>query len=204
MSSPSSQALDAVRRGGVVLYPTRTLWGIGGDARKPGVVARTRALKGRAQHAPFLLLVANVDVVAALSASIPPAAHRLIDAFWPGDLTLLLPASQAVEPSLVGPEGLVGVRVAQHPVPRSIIEATGAWLVSTSANPTGQPAALRLSDVVAEIRAGVDAVAEGPPDPVGTPSTIVAFDTPAGRLIREGAIPIGQIEAVLQTRLEQR
>ncbi len=196
-------AVQAIVQGGVVLYPTRTLWGIGGDARQPGVIERVQALKGRAATSPFLMLVRDMEAVRALADPLPEAAERLMDALWPGELTLLLPAASTVPPALVGQEGLVGLRLATHPVAAALIEATGAWLVSTSANLTGTPAPLSLAEVPASIRAGVDAVAEGPPEPSGGASTVVAVDlTGRPRLIRAGAVSKSVLNDVLKGDLD--
>lgn len=192
------RAAAVLEAGGVVLYPTRTLWGIGADARRDGAVTRVAAVKGIASPHPFLVLVADRDTVFTLASGVPAVAQRLMDAFWPGDLTLLLPASSSVPSGLIGPHGQVGIRLAQHPVPRALIAQTGAWLISTSANPTGQPSALSLETVAPTIRDAVDAVVQGPPSPAGVASTIVAVDAAGDvRVIREGALPAALIHSTL-------
>lgn len=199
MTTEISRAQEALRRGGLVVYPTSTLFGVGGDARIPGVVDRVARLKGRGQTSPFLVLVKNIETAVALAGTLPAAAVALMERCWPGDLTLLLPASPRVPSALIGPTGLVGVRIPTHPVPQVLVDSTGAWLVSTSANLTGQAPPIRLADVAGEILKGVDATVDGPPNPGGAPSTIVAVPI-AGpvRIIRAGAIPEEAILNVLQ------
>jgi L-threonylcarbamoyladenylate synthase len=191
-------AIRALRQGGVVLYPTMTLWGVGGDARQPGVVARVAALKGRADTHPFLLLVRDAAAAVSLASVVTPAAQALIDALWPGPLTLLLPARADLPAEVVGPTGLVGVRLPQHPVAVDLVAATDAWLVSTSANPTGQPVPTQLDAVDASIREAVDAIAAGPPQPGGQPSTIVAVPADGTvRIVRVGALAVADLSLVV-------
>lgn len=195
-------AAHVVATGGVLVYPTATLWGIGGDARVAGVVERVQRLKGRS-GSPFLLLVRGESDVEELATVVPASARRLMAAIWPGHLTLLLPASPSAPACVVGAEGLVGLRVPGHPVPRALLQATGAWLVSTSANPTGAAAPLRLSDIEPVICAAVDGVVVGPPAPTGTASTIVAIGPDgAARLVRAGEVGRGRLEAVLGSPLQ--
>ncbi len=194
------EAAAALRAGGVVLYPTTTLWGVGGDARIDGVVAKVAKLKGRAPEHPFLVLVQDVETARSLAATLSPAAEALIAAFWegPGGLTLLLPAAAEVPRALVGPEGLVGVRIARHPVARSLA-VDGVWLVSTSANPTGRPAPRTFAEVVPAIVGGVDAIARGGDEPDGVASTIVALPADGGyRVVREGAVSASRVAHAIQ------
>ena len=198
MTVTLDQAAAIVSDGGIVLYPTRTLWGIGGDARRAGIIERVQALKGRGAQSPFLVLVRDLGVASELAPAMPPAARRLAGALWPGELTLLLPAGDAVPRALVGPDGLVGLRLPTHPAPEALVRA-GAWLVSTSANLTGSPAPVTLDDVPDSIRRGVDAVIDVPPPPEGVPSTVVAtFADGRVLLIRQGAVPADTIWTLLE------
>ena len=198
MTVPLDQAERIVAAGGVVLYPTLTLWGLGGDARHTGVIERVQQLKGRGAQSPFLVLVRDLGAVAGLAPVLPAAAVRLATAFWPGELTLLVPAGDAVPRALVGQDGLVGVRLPTHPAPEALVRG-GAWLVSTSANLTGEPPPVTLGDVPDSIRRGVDAVVDVPPPPVGAPSTVVAVTADGRvRLVREGAVPQSAIWSLLE------
>ena len=199
MTTDLAAAQEALRRGGLVVYPTSTLFGVGGDARIRGVVDRVASLKGRGETSPFLVLVKDIQTAEVLAGAVSEAAAALMEACWPGDLTLLLPAGPLVPSALVGPTGLVGIRIPTHPVARALVHATDAWLVSTSANLTGQPAPTRLADVARELLEGVDAVVDGPPQPGGAPSTIVAVPvTGPVRIIRAGAVPEEAIRKALK------
>ena len=193
------EAAACLQRGGVLLYPTRTLWGIGCDARLPDAVARVQAAKGRDPTRPFLVLLADDHAVEALCRCVPPGARVLMAALWPGELTLLLPAAPGLPEPLVGPEGLVGLRLATHPGPVGLLERTGAWLVSTSANPAGEPPPIRLAEIVPRVQAAADLLLDVPPPPSGVQSTIVAVpERGLPRLVRAGAVPEEAIRAVVQ------
>lgn len=129
--------------GELVVYPTETFYGIGADARSPAALARIFALKGRDPNNPIALIAADTTSAFALACEIPALARRLADAFWPGPLTLVLPAAQGLHPALVGPDGGVGVRVSPHPQARSLASGLGRPLTATSANLSGRPPRLR-------------------------------------------------------------
>ena len=198
VGSKIDAAAALIREGGVVLYPTRTLWGIGGDARVHGVVERIQELKGRDSTSPFLVLVQNLMTVRDLTACLPSTALKLMAALWPGELTLLLPASDEAPSALVGPAGFIGLRIATHPVPYALLELTSAWLISTSANRAGEDAPLDLDQISPAIRVGVDAELDYPPRPEGKQSSVVSVNKDGeARLVREGAIARQIIESVL-------
>jgi L-threonylcarbamoyladenylate synthase len=202
-ASELDAAAGLLRRGGVILYPTHTLWGIGGNARLDGVVERIQDMKGRSDKSPFLVLVNSVRAVRELVSELPRTAVRLMGELWPGELTLLLPAAEDVPRSLVGPEGLVGVRLATHPVPYGLLERTGAWLISTSANPTGVKPPASLDAVDANIFRAVDGIVNHPPPPQDIQSTVVSVDIQGrAQLVREGAIDRQVINSILDGELQ--
>jgi len=195
-----SSAIECFQRGGVLLYPTNTLFGLGGDGRKESVHTRIRSIKGRQEETPFLVLLQSIEQVSELVAHIPSTAQQIMETLWPGDITLLLPARENLPDTLVGPEGLVGVRLATHPVPTAILKHTNGWLLSTSANWSGSAPPTTVEEIPAEIRESVDCVALDGPVPLGIASTIVAVtntDTP--QLLREGAVSYAQINAVVDS-----
>lgn len=198
-------AVDCYRRGGVLLYPTSTLWGLGGDGRQTRVLDRIQQLKGRQEHQPLLVLVPSIESVRQLAAHIPEPARLLMAHSWPGELTLLLPARQDLPSPLVGKEGLVGVRLATHPTACALVQETQGWLVSTSANRSGETAPLVLSDVPESIRQQVDCVLEALPNPSGKPSTIVAVTTNTDvRLVRAGSVDPRTLEAIVGQPISSR
>ncbi len=159
--------------GGVVAYPTETVWGLGGQACDGEAALRLATLKGR-DRLPLVVLVAGVPV------GLPPVAAALASALWPGPVTLILPASlvPGLAPQVLAPDGTVGLRWSPHPVVSALVEAVGP-LTSTSANAHGQPPV----DDPALLPFAVDAVAPGTPGG-GSPSTVVHGTT--GQFLRAG------------------
>jgi L-threonylcarbamoyladenylate synthase len=190
-------AAEVLRQGGVVAYPTETFYGLGAIARDVVAVRRLAGLKGRADGKPLPLVAgdrAQVDEVAELDA----AAERLARAFWPGPLTLVLPARPGLAPEIVAGTGTVGVRISGSDIARALALAAGGALVSTSANPAGAPPPVRPGDLDAALRARLDAVLDAGPAPGGSPSTVVELNGGAARLVREGAVPFEEVLAALR------
>ncbi len=191
-------AIQCFETGGVLLYPTHTLYGLGGDGRNPSVHSKIASIKGRAPQNPFLVLLCSEEQVSELAQNIPESAKRLMDAFWPGELTLLLPAMENLPVELVGSEGLVGIRLATHPVPKAILDRTHGWLLSTSANNSGEPASTTLNHIPEKLIKSVDCAITDGPEPRGEPSSIVAIPSMGKeRIVRSGAISEEEIHAIL-------
>lgn len=191
-------ALARLRGGGVLAYPTETVYGLGSLLR-PEPLERLRAAKAR-EGRPMLILVPGASTVADLQWS--AEARELAEIFWPGAVTLVLADPQGRYPEGVrGPEGTVGVRVSPHPVARALVEALGEPLVSTSANAPGEPPArsgegclavletLGLDDDVTLLDAGTL--------PDSEPSTVVDCTVRPFRVLREGAVPVSRMRCAL-------
>lgn len=196
MKNLDAATLDAaariVRGGGVVVYPTETVYGLGGDARRPDVAARCRSVKGRGA-VPMLSLV---DEWARVDEWVAPD-ERAVCARVAGveGVTVLARATARAPRHLVGPEGWVGVRVARGAA-RELARAIDAPLLSTSANPTGRPTPARPAELAPELRRRVDAVLDGGALD-GAPSTVVRPDGDALVVIREGAVSAEALRAAL-------
>lgn len=188
-----ARAVDVVRRGGVLLHPTSTLYGFGGNALDPAVVARVRRLKG-GRETPFLVLVPDAEVAWSLASQVPRAAQQLASRFWPGPLTVVLPASDQVPPHLVGPDGTVAVRVEAHPFARALAAATGVPILSSSANRSGEPPPSAPDEVSRDLLLACDLFIEDPRVLEGRPSSVVRVRDDRVEVLREGAIPRGDIE----------
>ncbi|MBI3932365.1 MAG: threonylcarbamoyl-AMP synthase [Acidobacteria bacterium] len=190
-----ARAVDALRRGELLIYPTDTLYALGGRAGEPGVGQRVRAAKGREAGKALPLVAADAAQARGLAAGWPPAAERLAARFWPGPLTLVLLAAPGVPAEVTAGGGTVAVRVPGLALPRELCRETGP-LVSTSANRSGGPAPLTCAEAVAAVgeAAGL-ALDAGPGRPQG--STIVDVATQPPRLLRAGAIPWRDVQAVL-------
>jgi len=181
-------AADWLRQGGVVAYPTDTVYGLAVDPSSAAAVEAIFDVKGRDARAALPLLAASVEQVRAACGALPPDAARLAAAFWPGPLSLILDAPAPVAPAVHAGTGTVAVRVPAHPVARALAAAFDGLVTATSANRSGQPPS--------ETAAGLDAIARDPRvlvidggrAPGGAPSTIVDARGAELRLVRAGAI----------------
>ncbi|MBI5523074.1 MAG: threonylcarbamoyl-AMP synthase [Desulfarculus sp.] len=185
-----ARAAGVLAEGGLVIYPTETLYGIAADYRNDGALARLVVLKGRDGAKPFPLILASPDEVDSLALAIPPQARELMARFWPGPLTLVLAARPGLSPRLLSPEGGVGLRVSSHPVAAGLAAGLGRAITATSANLAGQPPASRVEDLAPALLAGVDLVLDAGPTPGGPPSTVLDARAWPPKVLRQGAITI--------------
>jgi L-threonylcarbamoyladenylate synthase len=190
------EAAAVLRRGGLVAYPTETFYALGALARDAAAVERLARAKGRPDGKPLPLLAAD-RAGAEDVALVGPAAARLADRFWPGPLTLVLPARAGLPDAVTAGTGTVGIRVPGSALARALAREAGSALVATSANLAGAPPAATASALAPELRARVDHVLDGGPAPGGLASTVVAVDGDRLRLLRAGPIPLEALEACL-------
>jgi L-threonylcarbamoyladenylate synthase len=189
-------AATCLRRGGVVAFPTETVYGLAAMAFDARAVARIFEIKGRPSFDPLIVHIAGAAMLERVVASVPPAAQALIERFWPGPLTLVL-RKRAEVPSLVtaGLES-VAVRMPAHPVACALIEAAGAPLAAPSANPFGGLSPTRAEHVNRMLGDRVDMIIDGGATSLGIESTVVALE-PLPTLLRPGALPLEEIEALI-------
>ena len=190
--------IAALQAGELVVYPTETFYAIGADAFSPTALRRLFELKRREPDSPIGLIAADSAMAFSLAREVPPDARRLADAFWPGPLTIVLPARDGLAPELTGPDG-VGVRVSPNPVARALSAGIGRPITATSANASGQPAASTLDQARAALGGKVKVYLEGGKLSASAPSTVIAIGT-GGRgwkMIRAGAISESQIAVAL-------
>lgn len=187
----------AVRNGGLVVLPTDTVYGVGADAFDGAAVQRLLDAKGRGRDMPPPVLISAAVTADALARSIPGYARALIDAFWPGPLTLVLPQQLSLQWDLGDTRGTVALRMPDHALARELLERTGPLAVS-SANLTGQPAALEAAEADRMLGDSVDVVVDGGRSPGGEASTIVDATGDQGRILRLGALSLEQLNAVLE------
>jgi L-threonylcarbamoyladenylate synthase len=195
-----ARAVDVLRRGGVVAFPTDTVYGLGASIFLPRAVEKVFELKGRSRHQPLPVLVGSLDQVSRL-ASLSPQALALAEEFWPGGLTLVLAALETAPELVTAGSGKVAVRQPHHPTPLALIEGLGAPITGTSANLSGHPPAQTADEVRGQMGERVDLVLEGGPPPGGRESTVVDLTGKAPLVLREGAIPqeaIGKCLAALE------
>ncbi|RJR32953.1 MAG: threonylcarbamoyl-AMP synthase [Deltaproteobacteria bacterium] len=174
--------------GGVLALPTETFYALAVDPYQPGALKRLFALKGRAEDKPVLLLVAEAEMVRQVALETPEIAGRLMDRFWPGPLTLILPARQDLPVLVTGGTGTVGVRQPRQAVVCRLLAALGFPLTGTSANRAGREPLTLAEEVAREFGPEVDLILDAGPCPGGAPSTIVDVTVTPPRLVRAGAI----------------
>ena len=192
------EAGEVVRGGGVIAFPTETFYGLGVDPFNVQAVQRLYALKGRSpQTSPILVLIRSRHELLALVSEITPAAERLMQACWPGPLTLVFRAAVPVPSVLTAGTGTIGVRLSAYPDVQRVLEMFGGPLTGTSANRTGQPPATTADEVERAFGADVDLILNGGPTPCGLPSTVVDTTVSPPRLIREGCVSQAVLRAVL-------
>jgi tRNA threonylcarbamoyl adenosine modification protein (Sua5/YciO/YrdC/YwlC family) len=187
----------AVQRGGLVVLPTDTVYGIGADAFDPGAVRALLAAKGRGREMPPPVLVSAATTIDALAVRIPAWARALVEEFWPGPLTLVCHQQASLQWDLGDTRGTVAVRMPDHEVALAILERTGPLAVS-SANRTGMPAATDADQAEQMLGGSVEVVVDAGESPGGEASTIVDVTGERGRVLRLGALSLEQLNAVLE------
>ncbi len=187
--------------GGLVAFPTETVYGLGADATNPEAVARIYAAKGRPTDHPLIVHIGRRSDLERFGADVAPDAAKLADAFWPGPLTVIVGRGAEIVPSTTGGRDTVGLRMPDHPVALELLEAFGAVgsgaVAAPSANRFGGVSPTTAAHVVADLGAVVDAVLDGGPSRVGVESTIVELTGPEPMLLRPGGISVVELEAVL-------
>jgi L-threonylcarbamoyladenylate synthase len=192
-----NRAVDILLKGGVAIYPTETFYALGGDPGNDSTVERIFSLKGRDFSKPLPLIASDRTSMLPMVSMWPEIADRLADVFWPGPLSLLLPAAAWVSPKLHAGSGKLAMRISPHPAAAGLAEALGGMIISTSANLSGEPACRILKEIPGELMNGVDVAISGGIVVGGSPSTIVDLTVSPPRLVREGAVAWGVIRQVL-------
>lgn len=182
-----AQAVEVLRRGGIVAYPTDTLYGLAVDPRRDDAVERLFAAKGRPASLAIPLIAADTAQARAWG-DFGAEALRLAEAFWPGPLSLVVPARPGLSARVPAADGTIALRVPAHAVGRDLAAGIGCPITATSANRSGEPPTSLPAEVAAAIGDRIDLLIDAGPSPGGLPSTIVACTPSGARLIRAGAI----------------
>jgi L-threonylcarbamoyladenylate synthase len=190
-------AAALLRAGGLVAFPTETVYGLGGDALNPDAVAAIFAAKGRPADDPLIVHLAAAADLPRVAAAIPPAALALAAALWPGPLTLILPRGPAVPRAVTAGGDTVAVRVPSHPVARALIAAAGTPLAAPSANRFGHTSPTDAAHVLADLDGRIAAVLDGGPTPIGVESTVLDLTTALPTLLRPGGVSLEELRAAL-------
>ncbi|MHB1495790.1 MAG: L-threonylcarbamoyladenylate synthase [Acidithiobacillus sp.] len=192
------EAAAVLHRGGLVAFPTETVYGLGADAENPAAVARIFAAKGRPADHPLIVHMAHNGPLGRWSRDIPPAAFRLAQRYWPGPLTMILRRACHMPDMVTGGQDTVGLRVPDHPLALALLEVFGGGIAAPSANRFGQVSPTTAAHVREELGDAVDLLLNGGPCRVGIESTILDLSGQQPRLLRPGAITIAELEAVLE------
>lgn len=193
-----TRAASLVGGGGIVAYPTDTLYGLAADPRSAAAIAQLYRIKGRAVDLAIPLIAADVGQLEAAGAVLAGRSRRLAEAFWPGPLTLVVPAWPQLDAGVSAGLGTVAVRVPDHAVARLLAEVCGYPITSTSANLSGSPATRLPDEVRRALESQIDGLIDAGPSPGGLPSTIVDARGDEPRLLRAGAVPWERVLESLQ------
>ena len=190
-------AIDVLRAGELVVYPTETFYGVAADPSSKSALQRLFAIKGRDAAKTVAMIAADTRSAFSLAREVSPIARRLAECFWPGPLTLVLPAAAQIAPELVGVSGGVGVRVSSHPTARALAAGLERPITATSANRARESPAKTLADARKALGSKVKVYLEGGALGTSAPSTVLEVAGDRWRIIREGAVSGRQIAAAL-------
>ena len=191
------EACRILQKGGLVAFPTETVYGLGGDAMHPEASAKIYAAKGRPSDNPLIVHIADMDALEDIAQSVPEAAVKLADHFWPGPLTLIFPKKEAVPKSTTGGLETVAVRMPSHPVARALIRESGVYIAAPSANTSGRPSPTKAEHVKEDLDGRIDMILDGGAVGIGLESTIVDLSTGVPTILRPGYITGEMLEDVL-------
>ena len=194
-----ASAVEALKRGHVIVFPTETLYGLGADALDEAAVEKVFQLKGRDSGNPIPVLVANQAMLDTLVAKVPTTAQQLIDRYWPGPLTLVLPGRKNIPRYLCNSSGGVGVRISSQPIAASLVSGLGRPLTATSANPSGEEPARTLQEAERYFAHRVELFVDGGTLTSKTGSTVVEVIEERIKIIRQGEIGASELQRFLGT-----
>jgi L-threonylcarbamoyladenylate synthase len=192
-----AEAAAVIQAGGLVAFPTETVYGLGANALDAAAVARIFAAKERPASDPIIVHVAGEEELARLAATLPPLAHDLAARFWPGPLTLVVPRGRAVPAVVTGGADTVAVRCPQHAVALSLIEAAGTPIAAPSANRFSRTSPTAASHVWDDLAGRIDLLLDGGPCTVGIESTVLDITGPVPTVLRPGGITLEALRATL-------
>jgi len=188
------EATLLIRQGGVVAYPTESFYGLGVDPGREDAVDRLFRVKGRQRERAILLLIPSTGALDRLVMHVPPAARELMNAFWPGGLTLVFNASDEIPRAITAGTGKIGIRISSHPVAAALVRAVGGVLTGTSANLSGKPPCRSAQEVFQQLGARVDMILDGGITAGKSASTVVDVSEEPPRILREGMVSREQLQ----------
>ncbi len=192
-STEIEKAVEYLRRGQVIAYPTETIYGLGADVTDRKAVKRIYDLKARDYGLPISILVADLRMLREVVSEVPDRALLLMRKFWPGALTILFPASSIIPKGLVTNTGKVGIRISSHPVAAALVQQFGRPITTTSANLSGFPPSLAVKHVRKYFGEKLPCIIDGGECAPTRGSTVVDIGEETMRIIRDGAIPAEEV-----------
>lgn len=191
------EAAQCLKRGGLVAFPTETVYGLGGNALEEEAAKKIYAAKGRPSDNPLIIHIAEVSALKELASEIPEVAIRLAEHFWPGPLTMILPKSEKVPLGTTGGLDTVAIRMPDHPVALQLIRTSGLYLAAPSANTSGRPSPTLAEHVAEDLSGRIDMILDGGMVRVGLESTIVDLTEEIPVILRPGCITKEMLEQVV-------
>jgi len=188
---------ECLRRGGLVVFPTETVYGLGADATNGRAIRAVFAAKGRPPDNPLIVHVASPGDVRPLVRGVSPGAEALMRTFWPGPLSLVFPSSDRVAPEVTSGLDTVAIRMPRHPVALELIRLAGVPVAAPSANVSGRPSPTRAEDALADLEGKVDWVLDAGPCPVGVESTVLDLTGPVPVVLRPGGVTLEELASVV-------
>jgi len=196
------RAIRILKNGGIVAFPTDTVYGLGANAFNEDAVLRVYEAKARPRNFALTLLLADTSQIKLVAENIPTMAWKLAERFMPGALTIVLNKSMAVTNMITGEGNTVAIRIPNHPVPIALIKGLGAPITGTSANISGEPSPITAEDVYKQLRRKVDLIIDGGKCPIGISSTVLDLTTNPPKIIREGSITRDQIMSICKCPID--
>lgn len=196
-----STTAEYIKNSELVAFPTETVYGLGASAFNPEAVKKIFLVKERPAQNPLLIHVSSIDQVKKLVKQLPNAARVLMDKFWPGPLSLVLPASDNIPSVVRGGKASIGLRMPSHPVALALIDAAGP-IAAPSANLSGRPSPVTAEHVRTDLDGKIAAVLDAGPTGIGLESTIIDLTGTDYRVLRQGGLPVETLEEVLGRKIE--
>jgi len=190
-------AAELIQKGRLVVFPTETVYGMGADALQPQAVEGIFAAKGRPFSNPLIVHIADRNVLQTLVVNVPPVAHKLVEAFWPGPLTLILPAGPHVPRLITAGLPTVAIRMPRHPIALALIRAAGTPIAAPSANRFMHVSPTTAQHVLADLNGRVPLILDGGPCEVGVESTVVDLCSKRATILRPGGLSLEALRMVL-------
>ena len=195
-------AAEIIAAGGLVAFPTETVYGLGADALNAEAVGKVYAAKGRPSDNPMIVHISSKDDLLKLTSAVTPDMEKLMESFWPGPMTMIVPRLPVIPDTTTGGLSTVGVRMPDHPVALSLISGSGCPIAAPSANLSGKPSPTTAKDVVEDLDGRVDAVIESTDCQVGIESTVIDMTADTPVILRPGILTAEDFERVLGKKVE--